>query len=75
MENKYYVTKEQLRFFEHYQNMFDRTAKNIRELCSTETSNMEFGFELGKIYSSLGDQYLSMLSTVTSIKNQEIKDK
>jgi hypothetical protein len=72
MENRYYITKEQIRFIEHYQQMFDRVAKNIRELCSEEHSEIEWGFELGKIHSTLGDQYLSMLSTVTSIKNQEI---
>jgi hypothetical protein len=73
MENKYYITNRQLRDLNHYQEMFDKVSQEIKELCSNEKSDMEYGFELGKMYHTLCDQHLYMLSLITDIQYQTIE--
>jgi hypothetical protein len=70
MENKYYITNNQLRDLSHFQQIFDRTSENIKQLCLEDKHDIEMGFELGKIYHTLRDQHLYMLSLLTDVKNQ-----
>lgn len=74
MEDKkrYVVTHEQLRNLEHFQNMFDRISMEIRELCESEKSDIEYGFELGRIYSNSRSHYLEMMSVVNDIHNNQL---
>ena len=74
IENKYYITREQLRFLDHYQNMFNNVAEDVKGLSSGENTDMQLGFELGKLYSTLRDQHLHMLSLTTTIGYQIIQD-
>ena len=74
METKYYITREQLRFLDHYQNMFNNVAEDVKGLSSGENTDMQLGFELGKLHSTLRDQHLHMLSLTTTIGYQTIKD-
>jgi len=74
MENKYYITREQLRFLDHYQNMFNNVADRVEGLSVGENTDMQQGFELGKLYATLRDQHLSMLSLTTDIGYQIIQD-
>ena len=74
MENNYYITDDQLRFLEHYKTMFDMIANDIKGLPTKENTDMEHGFELVRIYTTLRDQHLSMLSLTTDIGYQRIKN-
>ena len=69
----YMVTHEQLKNLEHFQDMFDYTSGQIKELCGSEKSDIECGFELGRIHSNLRSQYIDMMSLVTDIQKQIIK--
>ncbi len=72
MKNKYYVTHEQLRDLRHYETMFDRISDEVKALSVGETTDMQHGFELGKLHSTLRTQYLNMLSLLGEITNQTI---
>ena len=70
IENKYYITREQLRFLDHYQNMFNNVAEDVKGLSSGENTDMQQGFELGKLHSTLRMQSLNMLSLLGEITAQ-----
>ncbi len=72
MKNKHFITHEQLRDLRHYERMFANTAETIKELSSGENNDMQQGFELGKLHSTLRIQSLNMLSLLGEITNQTI---
>jgi len=74
MANNYYITDDQLRFLEHYKTMFDMVANDVKGLSTKDNTDIQHGFELGRIYSNLRDQHLSMLSLTTDIGYQRIQD-
>ena len=74
MESRNYITKEQVRELEHYKEMFNSASEQIKEMCSEERSDVEYGFEMGKMYANLRGQYLSMYSLMSTIKNQTLWD-
>lgn len=76
MENKlpnqkYYVTHTQLRDLRHYERMFEKTADEIKELSVGENNKMQQGFELGKLHSTLRDQYLHLMQLLNEINNHQ----
>ena len=71
-KNNHYVTHEQLRDLRHYERMFANTAESIKELSTGENNDMQQGFELGKLHSTLRMQSLNMLSLLGEITNQTI---
>ncbi len=72
MKNKHFITHEQLRDLRHYERMFANTAETIKELSVGENNDMQQGFELGKLHSTLRMQSLNMLSLLGEITNQTI---
>ena len=70
MKNKHFITHEQLRDLRHYERMFANTAESIKELSIGENNDMQQGFELGKLHSTLRMQSLNMLSLLGEITNQ-----
>lgn len=72
MENKYYLTKEQLNYIKHYKRMFEDNADLVKGLCSSEKEDIVYGFELGKMYSHLRECFIEMLELESEILNQEI---
>ena len=72
MEIKYYITKEQLRFIDHFERMFDRISEDVKQLCTEEKSDVEIGFELGRIYANLRDQHLAAVGITSAIRSQEL---
>jgi hypothetical protein len=50
--------------------MFANTAETIKELSVGENNDMQQGFELGKLHSTLRMQSLNMLSLLGEITNQ-----
>ena len=74
MESRNYITKEQVRELEHYKEMFNSTSEQIEKLCSEEKSDVEYGFEMGRIYANMRSQYLHMYSLMSTIKNQTLWD-
>jgi hypothetical protein len=75
MENNYYITNDQLRFLEHhYKTMFDMVVNDIKGLSIKENKDIKRRFELVKIYTTLRDQHLSMLSLITDIGYQRISN-
>ena len=72
MKNKHFITHEQLRDLRHYERMFANTAESIKELSVGENNDMQQGFELGKLHSTLRMQSLNMLSLLGEITNQTI---
>ena len=72
MKNKHFITHEQLRDLRHYERMFANTAESIKELSTGENNDMQQGFELGKLHSTLRMQSLNMLSLLGEITNQTI---
>lgn len=72
MENRYYITKEQLRFIDHFERMFDSISTDVKQLGIEEKSDVEIGFELGRIYANLRDQHLAAVGITTAIRSQEL---
>ena len=72
METKYYMTKEQLRFIDHFERMFDSISVDVRQLCTEEKSDVELGFELGRIYANLRDQHIAALGVASAIRSQAL---
>ena len=72
MENRYYITKEQLRFIDHFERMFDSISVDVKQLCTEEKSDVELGFELGRIYANLRDQHLHFVGITSDIRNQAL---
>jgi hypothetical protein len=70
MKNKHFITHEQLRDLRHYERMFANTAETIKELSIGENNDMQQGFELGKLHSTLRMQSLNMLSLLGEITVQ-----
>ncbi len=72
MENKYFLTEDQLESLTHHKRMFDNFSDVINDLCAEQKDDINIGFELGKIYSYLKDNYIDMDSLITEIKEQEL---
>lgn len=72
METKYYITKEQLRFIDHFERMFDSISTDVKQLCIEEKSDVQIGFELGRIYANLRDQHLAAVGITSAIRSQEL---
>jgi hypothetical protein len=72
METKYYITKEQLRFIDHFERMFDSISTDVKQLCIEEKSDVQIGFELGRIYANLRDQHIAAVSITSAIRSQEL---
>ena len=72
MENKYFITHEQLRDLRHYERMFANTAETVEALSDGENNDMQQGFKLGKLHSTLRAQSLNMLSLLGEITVQTI---
>jgi len=69
-KNNHYITHEQLRDLRHYERMFANTAETIKGLSVGENNDMQQGFELGKLHSTLRMQSLNMLSLLGEITAQ-----
>lgn len=72
METKYYITKEQLRFIDHFERMFDSISTDVKQLCIEEKSDVQIGFELGRIYANLRDQHIAAVGITSAIRSQEL---
>lgn len=72
MEEKYFITKEQLNFIEHYKRMFELEADNIKGLCSSEKDDIVYGFVLGETHSHLRQCFIDMMELYNEIKEQKI---
>ena len=71
-KNKHFITHEQLRDLRHYERMFANTAETVEALSIGENNDMQQGFKLGKLHSTLRMQSLNMLSLLGEITNQTI---
>ena len=72
MKNKHFITHEQLRDLRHYERMFANAAETIKELSIGENNDMQQGFELGKLHSTLRMQSLNMLGLLGEITVQSM---
>lgn len=72
MEQKYFITKEQLEDIAHFKRMFELNADLVRDLCNSEKDDIVYGFELGKMYSHLRDCFVNMMALESDIINQKI---
>lgn len=72
METEYKMTEKQIEDFEHIQSMVNDNAENLRFLCNQERSDIEYGFEIGNIYSHLKKLYTEMDNLITSIYQQPL---
>lgn len=72
MKNNHYVTHDQLRDLRHYERMFANAAETIKELSIGENNDMQQGFELGKLHSTLRMQSLNMLGLLGEITVQSM---
>ncbi len=52
--------------------MFDTKCDWIEELCSTEKADINYGFELGKMFNHLRDNYIEGQAFCHEIKDQKI---
>lgn len=53
-ENKdYKLTNDQFCEIDHLKRMIDLNASRIKTLCNSDLTEMQYGFELGQIYSNL----------------------
>jgi hypothetical protein len=61
MEKTYQITREQFEQIRHFKTMFELNADYIADLCSSEKSDIVYGFELGKIYGYLREHFSNMM--------------
>ena len=66
----YTLTQDQLDDLEHFKHMFEHNAELLRGICSSEKDDIVYGFELGRMYSSLESNFLEMSKLMYSIKEQ-----
>ena len=71
MSDFYKITKEQLRIIEHNVQMIAMERESINELCKQERADINYGFELGKIYSNMGNMHTDLLFMASEIRNEE----
>jgi hypothetical protein len=69
---KYYLTQEQFDLLEHYKRMFELNAETIRDLCSSEKTDIVYGFELGQTYNHLRECFSEMYGLCDNIQKQII---
>lgn len=72
METEYKITEQQIEDFQHIQTMVNDNAENLRSLCNQERSDIEYGFELGNMYSHFKKLYIEMDNLITSIYQQPL---
>ena len=72
MENKYFLTEDQFEQLEYFNRMFETKSEWIKELCSTEKADINYGFELGKMHNYLRDNNIEFLHLCQEIKDQKI---
>jgi len=65
------ITKEQFKDLEHLAEMFNHNAEEIRNLCSTEKSDINYGFELGQMYKHLKECYHNMNNIISEFPLSE----
>jgi len=63
----YTITGEQLDRIKYFKSMFEINAQEIKDLCSTEKSDIEYGFALGSVYTHLRKHYFDMDELVDDI--------
>ena len=68
------ITEEQLDTLIQCRSMLSINSEEIEELCNSKKDNIVYGFELGKIYSSLRDSFFNIDKFIDLIKNQEAID-
>lgn len=73
MEAKYYITEDQLRAIYNYQGIFRDNADSLKDLCNTEKSDIQYGFQLGINYMNLSNSCLGMLELHDQIESQNIE--
>ena len=67
---KYIITQDQLESIEHFKRMFEYQAETVKDLCNEERDDVVYGFELGKMYSSLRQFFIEMMELESDIKKQ-----
>lgn len=68
---EYIITKEQLDGIKSIMDKIAYVNDSISELCANEHSDINYGFELGKIYSTISSSRVEMLMLDDEIRNQE----
>lgn len=72
METEYKITEKQLGDFEHIQSLVNDNAETLRTLCKQERSDIEYGFELGNMYSHFKKLYIEMDNLISDIYQQTV---
>lgn len=72
MENKIFITREQLSDLRHFERMFMHHRDELAKLCSEEDDDIVYGFELGKMHNYLSDHHLNMMNLLDKIDEQSI---
>jgi hypothetical protein len=52
--------------------MFDSISTDVKQLCIEEKSDVQIGFELGRIYANLRDQHIAAVGITSAIRSQEL---
>lgn len=68
-----YITQEQIEDIEHIKRMFNLNAERIEKLCSVERGDIQYGFELGQIYSHLKEMFISTDNLLEELSGQVIE--
>lgn len=69
---KYFITQDQFEQIDYFKRMFDTKSDWIKELCSTEKSDINYGFELGQMYNYLRANFIEFQGLCLEIKDQKI---
>ena len=67
------ITSEQLEDIEHYQRMLRLNYEKIEALCSKESDDVVYGFELGKISCHLEECFMGMAILTDEIRTNKTK--
>ncbi len=68
---KYTISKKQLETLKHYTRMFQVSAEEIDGLCKKDLSELEIGFELGKLHNLLSNCQIEMMLLEDEIKQNK----
>lgn len=68
----YKITKEQLDTLERIREVLMYDRDNINKLCTSQRDEIVYGFELGKLYSSISRVHLELIEITSDISDQEL---
>lgn len=70
MNKRYFISQEQLEELDYFKRMFELESDTLANLCSSEKSDIVYGFALGQEHFHLRQCYMKMMDLLDEIMKQ-----